>query len=67
MLQETDASREPVADICNPRQLLRRQRSGGSQFMASGANSSRDPVSKIPITKRAGRVAQGEDLEFKPQ
>jgi hypothetical protein len=26
-----------------------------------------DPISKIPITKRAGGVAQGEGPEFKPQ
>jgi hypothetical protein len=31
------------------------------------ANSSRDSVSKILNTKRAGAVAQGEDPEFKPQ
>jgi hypothetical protein len=27
----------------------------------------RDPISKIPNTKRGGRVAQGVDPEFKPQ
>jgi hypothetical protein len=26
----------------------------------------RDPISKTPITKRTGRVAQGEGPEFKP-
>jgi hypothetical protein len=31
------------------------------------ATSSRDSISKIPNTKRAGRVAQGEGPEFKPQ
>jgi hypothetical protein len=31
------------------------------------ANNSGDPISKIPITKRAGGVAQGEGPEFKPQ
>jgi hypothetical protein len=31
------------------------------------ANSLGDPVLKISITKRAGRVAQGEGPEFKPQ
>jgi hypothetical protein len=31
------------------------------------ANSLRDPVSKIPIHKRAGGMAQGVDPEFKPQ
>jgi hypothetical protein len=30
------------------------------------ANGSRDPISKIAITKRAGWVAQGEGPEFKP-
>jgi hypothetical protein len=32
-----------------------------------GQNSSRYPILKKPITKRAGRVAQGEGPEFKPQ
>jgi hypothetical protein len=31
------------------------------------ANSLWDPILKIPNTKRAGRVAQGEGPEFKPQ
>jgi hypothetical protein len=31
------------------------------------ANSLRDPISKIPITKRNDGVAQGEGPEFKPQ
>jgi hypothetical protein len=31
------------------------------------ANSSRDPISKKPITKRVGGVAQDEGPEFKPQ
>jgi hypothetical protein len=31
------------------------------------ANSSKDPVSKIPITKRTGGVAQCEGPEFKLQ
>jgi hypothetical protein len=31
------------------------------------ANSSQNPISKIPITKRVGRVAQGEGPEFEPQ
>jgi hypothetical protein len=31
------------------------------------ANSSRDPILKNPITKRAGGVAQGVRPEFKPQ
>jgi hypothetical protein len=31
------------------------------------ANSSQHTTLKIPITKRAGRVAEGEGPEFKPQ
>jgi hypothetical protein len=31
------------------------------------ANSSQDPILKIPITKKAGGVAEGEGPEFKPQ
>jgi hypothetical protein len=31
------------------------------------ANSSRDPISKVPNTERAGGVAQGVSPEFKPQ
>jgi hypothetical protein len=31
------------------------------------ANSSRDPISKKPITKGTGGVAQGTGPEFKPQ
>jgi hypothetical protein len=34
--------------------------------MSAQANSSRDPISKIPNTKRAGGVAQGVDPKFKP-
>jgi hypothetical protein len=30
-------------------------------------NSSRDPISKIPKTKKAGGMAQGVNPEFKPQ
>jgi hypothetical protein len=44
--------------------LLRRQRSGQSQFEAS---LGKDPISKIPITKMAGGGAQGEGPEFKLQ
>jgi hypothetical protein len=44
------------------------QRSGGLRFEAIQAKSSRDPISKNPITKkRAGRVAQGVGPEFKPK
>jgi hypothetical protein len=46
--------------------------SGGSDQEDHGskpaqANSSRDPISKTPITKRAVGVAQSEGPEFKPQ
>jgi hypothetical protein len=33
----------------------------------AGANSSQDPISKTPNTKRAGVVVQAEGSEFKPQ
>jgi hypothetical protein len=39
-----------VAHVYNPSE--RRQRSGGSQFEGSRANSLRDPILKIPITKK---------------
>jgi hypothetical protein len=59
-------SRAPVAHACNP------SYSGGRDQEDCGlkptwASSSRDPISKIPITKRAGGVAQGEGPKFKPQ
>jgi hypothetical protein len=55
-----------VAHACNP------SYSGGRDQEDQGlkpaqANSSQDPISKIPITKRAGGVAQGEGPEFKLQ
>jgi hypothetical protein len=55
-----------MAHACNP------SYSGGRSQEDHGlkpaqVNSSRDPISKIPITKRAGGVAQGEGPEFKPQ
>jgi hypothetical protein len=56
----------PVAHSCNP------SCSGGRDQEDCGskpawANSSQDPISKIPITKRADGVAQDEGPEFKPQ
>jgi hypothetical protein len=58
----------PVAHACNP------SYSGGRNQEDSGskpaqANSSQDSISKKkPITnKRASRVVQGVDPEFKPQ
>jgi hypothetical protein len=55
-----------VAHTCNPGYSgSRDQEHHGSK--PAQANSSQDPISKISTTKRAGRVAQGEDPEFKPQ
>jgi hypothetical protein len=55
-----------VAHTCNP------SYSGGRNqedrcLKPGQANSWRDPISKKPFTKRAGRVTQGEGPEFKPQ
>jgi hypothetical protein len=53
---------ELVAHTCNPSYLgSKDQEDHGSKL--SWAHSSLDPVLKIPITKRAGRVAQG-GLEY---
>jgi hypothetical protein len=54
-----------VAHACNP------SYSGGRDQEDHGSkpgqvNRLQDPVSKKPITNRAGGVAQGEDTEFKP-
>jgi hypothetical protein len=55
-----------VAHICNPSYSgSRDQEDCGSK--PARANSSRDPISKIPNTKRAGGVAQGVSLHFKSQ
>jgi hypothetical protein len=55
-----------VAHACNP------SYSGGRDqedhgLKSAQANSSPDPFSKIPNTKRTGGVAQGEGPEVKPQ
>jgi hypothetical protein len=50
-----------VAHICNPSYSGGRDQEDHSSKPAQ-ANSSWDPISKTPITKRAGRVAQGEGL-----
>jgi hypothetical protein len=52
-----------VAYICNP------SYSGGRDHEDHGSkpNSPQDLISKIPITKRAGGMAQGVVPEFKPQ
>jgi hypothetical protein len=55
-----------VAHTCNPSYSVSRDQENCRSKPAQ-ANSLRDPISKIPITKRAGRVAQGEGHEFKPQ
>jgi hypothetical protein len=53
-----------MAHACN------RSYSGGRDqdfsLMSAQANSSQDPISKKPSTKRAGGVAQGIGPEFKP-
>jgi hypothetical protein len=55
----------PVAHTCNPSYSGGRdQEDRGSK--PAQANSSWDPISKIPNTKRAGGVAQGVCSEFKP-
>jgi hypothetical protein len=50
-----------VAHTCNP------SYSGGLWLKSAWENSLRDPISKIPNTKRAGGVAQGVGPEFKPR
>jgi hypothetical protein len=55
-----------VAHTCNPNYSRGRdQEDCGSK--PTQANSSQDPISKVPITKRAGGVAPGKGPEFKPQ
>jgi hypothetical protein len=51
-------SQAPVAHICNPSYLGGRDQEGHGLKPAQ-ANSSRDPISEIPIRERAGGVAQG--------
>jgi hypothetical protein len=56
----------PVAHVCNPSSPGGR----GQENLAlrpAQANSLRDPISKIPITKKACGVAQGVSPEFKSQ
>jgi hypothetical protein len=55
-----------VAHACNPSYSGGRDQEDYS-LKPAWANSLRDPISKISTTKRTGRVAQGEDPEFKPQ
>jgi hypothetical protein len=56
----------PVTYTCNPSYLGGRDQEDCSSKLAQ-ANSSQDPISKIPNTKRAGGVAQGVGPEFKHQ
>jgi hypothetical protein len=55
-----------VAHACNPGYLEGRDQEDCS-LKPARANSLQDPISKIPITKKTGGVAQGEGLKFKPQ
>jgi hypothetical protein len=54
-----------VAHACNPSYSEGRGQEDCNSKPAQ-ANSLKDPVSKIPTQKRAGRVAQGVSPEFKP-
>jgi hypothetical protein len=51
---------------CNPSYSGGRDQEDRSSKPA-WANSSQDPISKVPNTKRAGGVARGVGPEFKPQ
>jgi hypothetical protein len=55
-----------VAHTCIPSYSGGRDQKDHSS-KAGQANSSGDPISRKPVKKRAGRVAQGEGPEFKPQ
>jgi hypothetical protein len=55
-----------MAHACSPSYSGGRDQDGRSLKPAS-TNSSRDPISKIHKTKRAGGVAQGIGPEFKHQ
>jgi hypothetical protein len=60
------ASRALVADASNPSYSGRRDQEDCSLKPAQ-ANSSQDLISKIPYTKRAGRMAQGVDQAPPPK
>jgi hypothetical protein len=64
--RRSNRSQAPVAHACNPSYSRDRDQEDHGLKLAS-ANSLREPISKIPITKRAGGVAQDEGPEFKPQ
>jgi hypothetical protein len=57
-------SQEPVAYACNPSYSGGRDQENCSLKPAQ-ANKCRDRISKMPFTKRAGRVAQSIGPEFK--
>jgi hypothetical protein len=60
-------SQVPVAHACNPSYSGGRDQEDCSSKPAQ-ANSSQDPISKIPNTKKwAGGVAHGVGSEFKTQ
>jgi hypothetical protein len=52
----------PVAHACN---LSTQEAEGDFSSRPDQANSSQEPISKKPITKKAGGVAQGIGPEFK--
>jgi hypothetical protein len=56
----------PAAHAYNPSYSGGRDQADRSSSKPSPANSSRDPISKIPNTKRAGGVTQDVGPEFKP-
>jgi hypothetical protein len=55
-----------MAHTCNPSYSGGRDL-GDQSSKPAQANSLPDPISKTPIKKRAGGVAQGVGPEFKPQ
>jgi hypothetical protein len=59
-------SRVTVSHACNASYSGGRDQEGHA-LKPAWANSSLDPVSKNPSQRRAGRVTQGEGLEFKLQ
>jgi hypothetical protein len=63
---ETGSCWAPVAHAYNPSYSGGRDKEDCS-LKPVQASSSRDPISKILNTKRAGGVAQGVGPEFKPQ
>jgi hypothetical protein len=56
-----------VAHACNPSHSRRGRDQEDPGSEPTWANSLHDPISKNSSQKRAGRVAHGVGLEFKPQ